>query len=173
MKILFLSILGIFLFIVNPVNSDQKIVFINMQKVLETSNSGSSVLKQLNDINNKNLMFLKKEEKKFTEKETKLISQKNIITESDFQNKINDLKTEIKKYNQNKKKIITDFNKLKVDNTNKLLQLINPILLKFSDDKKISIILQKKDLVVGKIQLDITDEIIKIVNNNIKEFKIK
>ena len=173
MKILFLSILSIFLFIVNPVNSDQKIVFINMQKVLETSNSGSSVLKQLNDINNKNLMFLKKEEKKFTEKETKLISQKNIITESDFQNKINDLKTEIKKYNQNKEKIITDFNKLKVDNTNKLLQLINPILLKFSDDKKISIILQKKDLVVGKIQLDITDEIIKIVNNNIKEFKIK
>ena len=173
MKILFLSILSILLFIVNPVNSDQKIVFINMQKVLETSNSGSSVLKQLNDINNKNLMFLKKEEKKFTEKETKLISQKNIITESDFQNKINDLKTEIKKYNQNKKKIITDFNKLKVDNTNKLLQLINPILVKFSNDKEISIILQKKDLVVGKIQLDITDEIIKIVNNNIKEFKVK
>jgi Skp family chaperone for outer membrane proteins len=173
MKILFLSIISIFLFIVNPVNSDQKIVFINMQKVLETSNSGSSVLKQLNDINNKNLMFLKKEEKKFTEKETKLFSQKNIITESDFQNKINDLKTEIKKYNQNKKKIITDFNKLKVDNTNKLLQLINPILVKFSNDKEISIILQKKDLVVGKIQLDITDEIIKIVNNNIKEFKVK
>ena len=173
MKILFLSILSIFLFIFNPVNSDQKIVFINMQKVLETSNSGSSVLKQLNDINNKNLMFLKKEEKKFTEKETKLFSQKNIITESDFQNKINDLKTEIKKYNQNKKKIITDFNKLKVDNTNKLLQLINPILVKFSNDKEISIILQKKDLVVGKIQLDITDEIIKIVNNNIKEFKVK
>jgi Skp family chaperone for outer membrane proteins len=173
MKILFLSILSIFLFIVNPANSDQKIVFINMQKVLETSNSGSSVLKQLNDINNKNLMFLKKEEKKFTEKETKLFSQKNIITESDFQNKINDLKTEIKKYNQNKKKIITDFNKLKVDNTNKLLQLINPILVKFSNDKEISIILQKKDLVVGKIQLDITDEIIKIVNNNIKEFKVK
>ena len=95
------------------------------------------------------------------------------MSESDFENKINDLKTEIKKYNQNKKKIITDFNKLKVDNTNKLLQLINPILVKFSNDKEISIILQKKDLVVGKIQLDITDEIIKIVNNNIKEFKVK
>ena len=173
MKILFLGIFSIFLFIVNPVNSDQKIVFINMEKVLETSNSGSSILKQLNDINNKNVMFLKKEEKKFKEKETKLISQKNIISESDFQNKINDLKAEIKKYNQNKKKIITDFNKLKVDNTNKLLKLINPILVKFSNDKEISIILQKKDLVVGKTQLDITDEIIEIINKAIKEFKVK
>ena len=173
MKILFLGIFSIFLFIVNPVNSDQKIVFINMEKVLETSNSGSSILKQLNAINNKNVMFLKKEEKKFKEKETKLISQKNIISESDFQNKINDLKAEIKKYNQSKKKIITDFNKLKVDNTNKLLQLINPILVKFSNDKEISIILQKKDLVVGKTQLDITDEIIEIINKAIKEFKVK
>ena len=74
MKILFLVIFSFLLFIVNPVVSNQKIVFINMQKVLETSNTGSSILKQLNDINNKNLLFLKQEEKKFKEKETKLIS---------------------------------------------------------------------------------------------------
>ena len=144
-----------------------------MQKVLETSNTGSSILKQLNDINNKNLLFLKQEEKKFKEKETKLISQKNIISENDFQNQINDLKIEINKYNQDRKKIIKDFNKLQVDNTNKLLQLINPIIVKFSNDKEISIILQKKDLIIGKSQLDITDEIIKIINDNIKEFKVK
>jgi len=173
MKISFVVIFSIFLIIINPVNSDQKIVFINMEKVLETSNSGSSILKQLNDINDKNLIFLKKEEKKLKEKEMKIISQKNIISESDFQNKINNLKIEIKKYNQNRKKMITDFNNLKVNNTNKLLQLINPILVKFSNDKEISIILQKKELVIGKAQLDISDEIIKIVNDDIKEFKVK
>ena len=63
--------------------------------------------------------------------------------------------------------------KLKVDNTNKLLQLINPILIKFSDDNSISLILQKKDLVVGKNELDITDKIIKIINNEVEVFKIK
>ena len=69
--------------------------------------------------------------------------------------------------------MIEDFNKLKVNNTNNLLKLINPILIKFSNDKEISIILQKKDLVVAKIQLDITDEVIKIINSEVKEFKIK
>ena len=39
--------------------------------------------------------------------------------------------------------------------------------------KKISIILQKKDLVVAKTELDITDEIIMVINENVKEFKIK
>ena len=173
MKYFLLSFFSIFLFFINSVNSEQNIAFINMDKVISISKAGSSLLKQLTDLNNKNLQFLKKEEKKFKEKESKLISQKNIISEADFQNKVNELKSEIKNYNQNRDKMINEFNKLKVDNTNNLLKLINPILLKFSDDKEISIVLQKKDLVVAKSDLDITDDIIKIVNSEVKELKIK
>ncbi|MDB4189524.1 OmpH family outer membrane protein, partial [Candidatus Pelagibacter sp.] len=66
-----------------------------------------------------------------------------------------------------------DFNKLKINNTNNLLKLINPILTNFSNEKGISIILQKKNLVVAKTELDITEEIIKIINTEVKEFKIK
>ena len=173
MKILRSSILVIFLLFTNQAFSEQKIAFIDMDKLISTSKSGSSILKQLTDLNEKNLKFLNDEEKKFKEKETKLISQKNIISETDFKNKVNELKSEIKSYNQIKNKILADFNKLKIDNTNNLLKLINPILIKFSNDKEIAIILQKKDLVVAKTQLDITDEVIKIVNSKVKEFKIK
>ena len=73
----------------------------------------------------------------------------------------------------NRNKIISDFNKLKIYNTNKLLKLINPILVKFTNDNEISIIFQKKNLIIGKTELDITDEIIVIINNEINEFKIK
>ena len=173
MKIILSSILIIFLFFTNQVFSEQKIAFINMDKVISTSNSGSSILKQLMDLNNKNLKFLKNEEKKFKEKETKLISQKNIISASEFKIKLEELKSEIKNYNQNRNQMIEEFNKLKVSNTNHLLKLINPILVKFSNDKEIAIILQKKNLVVAKTQLDITDEVIEIVNSKVKEFKIK
>ena len=173
MKILRSSILIIFLLFTNQAFSEQKIAFIDMDKLISASKSGSSILKQLADLNKKNLKFLNDEQKKFKEKETKLISQKNIISEIDFKNKVNELKSEIKSYNQNRNKILADFNKLKIDNTNNLLKLINPILIKFSNDKKIAIILQKKDLVVAKTQLDITDEVIKIVNSEVKEFRIK
>ena len=173
MKILRSSILVIFLLFTNQAFSEQKIAFIDMDKVISTSKSGSSILKQLTDLNNKNLKFLKDQEKKLKDKETKLISQKNIISEADFQKKIDELKVEIKNYKQNRNKMLADFNKLKINNTNNLLKLINPILVKFSNDKEISIILQKKDLIVAKTQLDITDEVIKIVNSEVKEFKIK
>ena len=168
--------LPLFLFsfiICSPAMADQKIVFVDMDRLVSVSKPGSSIFKQLKDINNKNLNFLKKEEKKFKEKEKKLIAQKNIITEDDFTNKVEKLKSEINDYNLDRKKMIEEFNKLKVENTNNLLKQINPILTKYSKENEISIILQKKDLIIGKTELDITDEIIKIINVEIKEFKIK
>ena len=144
-----------------------------MDRVISTSNAGSSIFKQLKKINDKNLKFLKNEEEKFKEKEKKIITQKNIISENDFKDKVDELKLEINNYNKNRKKLIEEFNKLKIGNTNKFLKQINPILTKFSNENKIAIILQKKDLIIGKTELDITNEIIKNVNSEIKEFKIK
>ena len=169
----FLSLFVLCLIFTAPVNSEQKIVFVDMDRLLSVSKPGSSIFNQLKDINKKNLNFLKKEEKKFKEKEKKLIAQKNIISETDFKNNVDELKSEIDNYNQNRKKMIEKFNKLKVENTNNFLKLINPLLTKYSTENEISIILQKKDLIIGKTELDITDEIIKSIDDEIKEFKIK
>ena len=169
----FLSLFVFFLIFNSPTMSEQKIVFIDMDRLISTSKPGSSIFDQLKDINNKNLNFLKKEENRFKEKEIKLKAQKNIISEIDFKNKVDELKLEINNYNQNRNKMIKKFNKLKIENTNNLLKLINPILTKYSTENEISIILQKKDLIIGQTELDITDKIIKIINNEIKDFKLK
>jgi Skp family chaperone for outer membrane proteins len=168
-----LLISTLFILFIIPVSSEQKIVFVDMDRVVSTSNAGSSIFKQLKMINDKNLVFLTNEEKKFKEEEKKLISQKNIISENDFKTNVDKLKSEINIYNQNRKKMIEEFNKLKMDSTNKLLKKINPILTKFSNENGISIILQKKDLIIGKSELDITNKIINNVNDDIKEFMIK
>jgi len=166
--------LFLFFFVISNVAiSDQKIVFVDMDRLVSASKPGSSIFRQLKDINDKNLIFLKNEEKKFKEQEKKLIAQKNIITEADFISEVDKLKSEINNYNQERNKMIKEFNKLKVENTNNLLKQINPILTKYSTENEISIILKKKDLIIGKTELDITDEIIKVIDNEIKEFKIK
>ena len=173
MKFFFLSIFTIIIFFTNTAFCEEKILFIDMDRVISTSNSGVSILEQLNKLNKENILFFNKEEKTFKEKEVKLISQKNIISEADFKDKVNKLKTEINAYNQKKNKMINNFKKLKVDNTNKLSKSINVILVEYSKDNSISIILQKKNLIIGKTELDITDKIIKIVNKKISKFKIE
>ena len=173
MKKFILSILTIIILFTNTAFCNEKILFIDMDKVISTSNSGVSILEQLNKVNKKNILFFNKEEKIFKEKELKLISQKNIISETDFNSKVKKLKTEINDYNQEKNKMINNFKKLKADNTNKLSKSINKILVEYSADNSISFILQKKNLIIGKTELDISDKIIKIVNKKISKFKVE
>ena len=173
MKKFFLSIFAIIILFTNTAFCEEKILFIDMDRVISTSNPGVSILEQLNKLNKENILFFNKEEKIFKEKEVKLISQKNIISESDFNSKVNKLKTEINDYNQKKNKMINNFKKLKADNINKLSKSINAILVKYSVDNSISFILQKKNLIIGKTELDITDKMVKIVNKKVSKFKIK
>tara|TARA_B110000037_G_C16973629_1_gene446076 strand:+ start:214 stop:732 length:519 start_codon:yes stop_codon:yes gene_type:complete len=163
----------IFFFHLNFLNANTNIAFIDFNKVMLTSKPGSSIVSQLNDISSKNKNKFESDAKTIKEQETKLISQKNILSEDDFQIKLNKLKLEIKNFNDNRNKINNNFNKLKIETTNKLLKLINPILVDYSNKKSISLIFQKKDLVIGKTEFDITDEVIKIINNDVKEFRIQ
>ena len=163
----------IYFFQINFVIANTSIAFIDMDKVISLSKPGSSIKSQLNTLSLQNSKKFESEAKKIKEQETKLISQKNILSEVDFQSNINKLKLEIKNYNDNRDKINNDFNKLRIDSTNKLLKLINPILVSYSNDKSISLILKKRDLVIGKTELDITDEIILIINKDINQFKIQ
>lgn len=163
----------IYFFQINFVIANTSIAFIDMDKVISLSKPGSSIMSQLNTLSSQNSKKFESEAKKIKEQETKLISQKNILSEVDFESNINKLKLEIKNYNDNRDKINNDFNKLRIDSTNKLLKLINPILVSYSNDKSISLILKKRDLVIGKTELDITDEIILIINKDINQFKIQ
>ena len=172
MKKIFI-IFFIYLIQYNIVLADTNIVYIDMDRVISTSKAGSSIVKQLSDINKKNSSKFKNDAKILKEKETKLISQKNILSDVEFQSNVNNLKLEIKNYNDNRNKINNDINKLKIDSTNKLLKLINPVMAKYSKEKSISLILQKRNLIIGKTELDITDEIIKLIDNDIAQFKIQ
>jgi len=170
-KIFIIFIIYIFQF--NFAIANTTIAFIDMDKIILTSKPGSYIISQLQEINSINSKIFETNAKKLKERENKLISQKNILSEVDFQTKLNKLKQEIQKYNTNREKVNNDFKKLRIDNTNELLKLINPIIIDYSNDKSISIILNKKNLVIGKKEFDITDKIIKVINIEIKKFKIQ
>ena len=52
--------------------------------------------------------------------------------------------------------------------TNKMINEINKILTKYASDNSISIIVQKKNIIIGKSELDITETILKEFNNQVK-----
>ena len=145
------------------------IVYINMEKVFNESLAGKSLIKQLEDIHKNNINGFKKTEKVLKSEEELILSQKNILSEDEYNKKVFLLKKKINEYKDNRKKIINSVSKKKVEGTAKLMKEIEPILTDFSKKNSISIILKKKDIVIAKTELDITNEIIKLVDSKVKE----
>ena len=68
-----------------------------------------------------------------------------------------------------KKTNLNNFKRDHINMTKKLLKLINPILEEYSSKNSISILLHKKDIVIGSTKLDITPTILDLVNKKIKK----
>ena len=53
-----------------------------------------------------------------------------------------------------------------------LLKTLNPILKKYMEDNNIRLVLDKKTVLLGDNKLDITDQIIKLLNKELKSLSI-
>ena len=84
-----------------------------------------------------------------------------------YNRQVADFKKKIEIYKKNKLNKIEELRNFKIKQTNNLLNQIAPILKTYSTDNSISIILQKKDILIGKSDFDITDIIMKKVNKRI------
>ena len=151
---------------------EQKIVYLNIDTIMQQSIAGKSIKKQLENIYNKNLDKFKKNDEILKNKEKKIIAQKNILSQEDFQKEISSLRLEIIKFQKEQVKARDDINKLRIGATNKLISKLSPILEDYAKKNSISLILQKKNIVMGKKEIEITDEILDIANNKIKDIKI-
>ena len=166
MKKFFLYFLVLFIF---PINTFAKIAYIDLNLILNNSDVGKFVNSHIEKIKKENYSKYKQQENKLIEKEQLLISQKNILNEIEFNKKISALTEEVKKYRSDKKDSIDRINKIKIDYTKEILKSLNPVITKYVDLNSISIVIPKKNIIVGKKNLDITDQIIKLLNDKIKK----
>ena len=151
---------------------EQKIVYLNVDKIMQQSIAGKSIKKQLENLYNKNMEKFKKNDEILKNKEKKLIAQKNILSQEDFQKELTSLRKEIINFQKEQVKARDNINKLRIGATNKLISQLSPILQEYAKNNSVSLILQKKNIVMGKKEIEITDEILEITNKEIKDIKI-
>ena len=146
------------------VYSDDKIFYLDVDKVLNESNKGKKIIKELDTLNKENIRQFESKEKELKEIEQNISNVKNIISKEDLTIKINDLKKKISNYNFNKEKKIKEFEKKKNQELKTFLEQITPVIEKFMEVNSINIILDKKNLFIANSKFDITTQIIKLID---------
>ena len=158
-------LLFFFLNLINAYSQD-KIVYIDLDLVLNNSNIGKLILKELEEVNNKNISDLKKKEIDLSKIENNIKQKENIISKENLEIEVNLLQEKIKKYRVYKNNLVSDFEKTKNEKLNKFFSQINPIIQNYMNKNSINILLERKNVFIGKTDSDITNEIIKEINNN-------
>ena len=169
-KLIYSAILFLII-IISPVSSEEKIVFIDIDKVIYQSELGKKLNKKITDEIKKEDSKLRKKEKELQNKENDILKQKNILSQEELNVKITKLKKEIKDFKDERRSINKKYTDQRLKQTNSMVMSLNSILSDYANKNSISLIIQKKNIVIGKSALDITDQIIEIFNKEVKSLK--
>ena len=171
MKKTLISIL-LFILISAPGYSKEKIVYLDVEKIMQDSIAGKSIIAQLKKKREVSISKFQKKEKNIIDKEKKLVSQKNVLSKEEFESKIIELRKEISNYQNDLNKTSNEIAKSRVKASTKLISKLTPILEEYSKKNSIRIIVQKKNIVMGKKEDDITKDILELINQKVKSIKL-
>ena len=168
---LFYIFIILFLFLSSNSRADT-IVYIDIDKILQNSKAGKLVIKKLNKTNEENIKKFKKIEEDIKKEEKDLVAKKNVLSAEEFKKKLRELNNKINDYRETRRNAIDSVTKNRIAATADFAQKIKPILTDYAKENNIDMIIQKKNIIMGKSELDITKIILDIVDKEISKLKI-
>ena len=144
------------------------IVYIDVDFIINNSEIGKISLSKLDTINKKNLDNLKKNQSELRKIENELKKKENIISTEQFDKEIKALKLKFQEFNNEKENMVNDFKKKQKKELGTVLEKINIVIQEYMKTNSIEIVLDKKNIFVGKVSSDITEKILIEVNNRYK-----
>jgi Skp family chaperone for outer membrane proteins len=152
--------------------AESKIVYIDMNEILNKSKVGASVEKELTKLHETKLKSFKKTEEDLKKKEIDLVSKRNILARNEFDLKVKLLNEDAQKYQAERRKWFDEIaekrNKARVE----VLKYLDPIITNYFENNQISLILYKRNIAIGSGELDITDAIIDQLNIKLPSIKL-
>ena len=162
-----------FFLIFNISQANENIRFININYIINNSDSGKILNNLIEKKNKKFTNELNKIGKSLEEKKNKIISQKNILKKEEFEKLIKEYDVEVKNFNEKRKKKTNELSNFTGKSKKKIIDLLNPLIKNYLQKESIQILLQKEKIIFGDEKLDITKEILDSFNNKHKNIKFE
>ena len=105
-------------------SNENKLVYIDLNKIMNNSIAGKNISSQLENNHKKNISKLKKIEEKLKKEESEIISQKNVLTKEKYEKKIIDLREKAKEFRTERNENINNLNNQRLEATAKIINLI-------------------------------------------------
>ena len=149
-------------------NAQQNVAFADIDLIIKNTNVGKATLDKINKVNNANIEKLKSFEKEIKTEEDKINKKKNLISKEEFQNEIKQLRIKLNEFNTNKDMMSNSFKIMKSKELENLFKIINPVIQNYMNVNSVQILLNSKNIFMGKKEIDLTQQLIDEINKQIK-----
>ena len=146
--------------------------YLDFKFILNESNAGKKAQKYLKNKLEKGFNQLREKEKSIQEEEKKIIDQKKIIKPEEYKKKVESLRSKVSNLQTERKKLLEDVTKQRSKARNELLKNLNPIIKDYMKEKKIRMVVDKKSLLLADENLNVTEDIMALLNKKLKSIKL-
>ena len=157
---------------INQLKALEKVSYIDIDYILANTLAGKSLLSKLKKEEESKINKFKSSEDDFRNKENKILAKKNLISKEEISKELKLLQIKFQEYRKNKIKEVDQLKDKRNRNIIHFMNLINPIIEKYMSDNSIYMLIDKKNVFIASKDYDITNNLIELINNQIKAIEI-
>jgi Skp family chaperone for outer membrane proteins len=171
MRLYNITILIIIIFFSKSANSNETTAFLDLQFIFNNTLAGKSIKLEVKKYQDEVIKELANSEKLLLEEESKIIAQKNILQPEEFKNKQSQLQKKVITYRKTRSEKNKLLNQKKQKANSILMGLLRELLLDYSKENSISLVIDKKNIILGRSSLEITSDLVKLLDKKVKKIK--
>ena len=153
-------------------SAEQKVVVLDMKYVLNNSKAGKEAQDYLKKTFNNNAKKFSDMEKALKKEESDLLTQKNILSKEEYSKKTDTLRKKVIDYQSQRRASLDKIATLRAESREKLIKKLEPIVDTYIKENNISIVMDKKNMIGGLNEYDITNIIIEKLNKELPSLKL-
>ena len=113
------------------------------------------------------------EENALKKEESDLLAQKTILTKEEYQKKTDNLRKKVIDYQSQRRTSLEKITAQRAEARQELLEKLDPIMKTYIKENDISLIIDRKNVLMGNTNLDITNIIVEKLNKELPSLSVK
>ena len=162
-----------FLLICTHTFAEQKIVVLDLKFVLNNSKAGKDAQDFLKKSFNDNVKKFSDMEKALKKEESDLLAQKTVLNKEEYTKRSDTLRKKVIDYQSQRRSSLDKIATQRAESRETLIKKIEPILNTYIKENNISLVMDKKEMLGGNPEYDITKIIVAKLNQVFPSLNLK
>jgi len=146
---------------------------IDLNYILAEAKAAKNAAEQIEDLAIKIENEVQESDEALIEEQNKLIESQAVMAPAVFEEKRKEYEKKVQNYNISRQEKLLSIDKMISESRNDVLNALKPILEEISNDKGITVLLEKNSVLLNADNMDITEEALKKLNKELPKLEVR